>query len=230
MNYLTTKKLIAVLALIGLTLGGCSQSGETGKTSSPAPTTSTPVASNSTPSTTPSTETSTSATPSTTPPTEATTSTTPASGNAYVSENGEIQVNLPSGWSKATGLNAKAELQVSNPSRDMYLIVLSESKEDFEKAGQEVNLQKHSDITKGILLKSLKNAQTNGPKSLTVNGNPALQDEISGVTSNLKVVYLHTTVETDDNYHQILAYTSQDDFAKNRSEIEEVINSFQEVE
>jgi hypothetical protein len=54
--------------------------------------------------------------------------------------------------------------------------------------------------------------------------------EITAELNDTKLAYLHTTVETANNYHQVIAYTSQDDFAKNRTEMEEVINSFQEVE
>jgi hypothetical protein len=211
MNYLTSKKVLFSLALLALTLGGCNQATNTVSTSSPSPTTS----SNATPATSGS------------PSTESSGST--SGGNAYVSENGQIQVNLPSGWSKTQGLNEKAELQVAKASNNMFLIVLSESKQDFEKAGQKLNLQKHSDLTRGILLKNLTNGQQSQPKSLTVNGKPAVQYEITGSIDKLNVVYLHTTVETDNNYQQILAYTSQDEFAKNRPEMEEVINSFQEV-
>ncbi|PSB03343.1 hypothetical protein [Merismopedia glauca] len=208
-----TKKLLPSLTLVGLTLGGCIPVWELAKDSSPSPTTSTSV--------TP--------TASSTPYTEPSASTAPSSNNVFVSPNGQIQVNLPPGWSKAQGLNDKAELEVSNAPREMYLIVLSESKADFQKAGQDINLPKHSDLTRGILLKSITNAQTIGPKSITVNGNPALQYEILGIINNINIGYLHTTVETANNYHQIIAYTSQSDFSKNRSEMEEVINSFQEV-
>jgi cytochrome c biogenesis protein ResB len=160
---------------------------------------------------------------------QATKTVSTTSSSAYVSENGQIQVNLPSSWNKTQGLNEKADLQVANTSKNMFLIVLSESKEDFKKAGKELDLQKHSDITRGILLKNLTNGKESQPKSLTVNGKPAIQYEITGTVEKLNVAYLHTTVETDKNYQQILAYTSQDDFTKNRPEMEEVINSFQEV-
>jgi hypothetical protein len=150
-------------------------------------------------------------------------------GKIYISPNGQIKVTLPSGWSKATGLNERAELEVSNAPQNMYLIVLSESKADFKKAGQDISLPKHSGITRGILVKNLTKVRTIGPKNLTINGNKALQYEILGVSGNLNIAYLHTTVETANNYHQMIAYTSQAELSKNRSKMKKVINSFQEV-
>jgi hypothetical protein len=73
------------------------------------------------------------------------------------------------------------------------------------------------------------NAQTSGPKTVTVNGNPGVQYEITGKVSNIDITYLHTTVETPQNFHQVLAYTAQGEFEKNRGEMEQVINSFQEA-
>jgi hypothetical protein len=107
------------------------------------------------------------------------------------------------------------------------LPILSEN--EFKKIGQDINLQKHSDLTRGILVKNVTNAQTNGPKNFVVNNNPALQYEITGKINNIDVTYLHTTVETANNYHQVLAYTAQGDFQKNRAEMEQVIDSFQEA-
>jgi hypothetical protein len=208
-----TKKLFFILTLLGLGLGGCIPFWELAQDSSPSP----------------SPNTSTTVSPTSTPDTQPSASITPSNGNVYVSPNGQIQVTLPSGWSKATGLNERAELEVSNAPQNMYLIVLSESKADFQKNRQDISLPKHSEITRGILVKSLTNVQTVGPKNLTINGNSALQYEILGKSGNLDIAYLHTTIETANNYHQMIAYTSQAEFSKNRSEMEEVINSFQEV-
>jgi hypothetical protein len=208
-----TKKILPILTLLGLGLGGCIPFWELAKDSSPSP----------------SPTTSTAVTPTSTQETPPIASITPSSGNAYVSPNGQIQVTLPSGWKKATGLNERAELEVSNAPQNMYLIVLSESKATFQKNQQDISLPKHSEITRGILVKSLTKVQTIGPKNLTINGSNALQYEILGVSGNLDIAYLHTTIETANNYHQMIAYTSQSEFSKNRSEMEEVINSFQEV-
>jgi hypothetical protein len=120
MNYLMTKKLVLPLTLVGLTLAGCNQATNTTSNSSPSPAaTATPAASAS-----PSVDPAASASPSIDPAASA----TPGGGNAYVSPDGKLQVSLPTGWSKADGLNAKAELQVANPQREMYLIVLSGTK------------------------------------------------------------------------------------------------------
>jgi hypothetical protein len=95
--------------------------------------------------------------------------------------------------------------------------------------GENFTLQKHSDITGEILLKSVDSYQVGEPKYFKIKGNNAVEYEIFGVYGNTDISYLHTTVETDKNYHQILVYTSQSDFDRNKPEFKKVINSFQEV-
>ncbi|MCI0602357.1 hypothetical protein L0156_05035 [bacterium] len=136
-----------------------------------------------------------------------------------------IQVSIPSGWKEDRDLHDTAELQASNRKKELYIIVLSESKEDF----QDMTLEKHSEITRGTLVKSLAQAQTSAPVTLTVGGHPALQYEIRGFINNLSVVYLHTTVETEKNLHQLLTWTLKSMYDKNKPVLQQVTESFKEV-
>jgi hypothetical protein len=136
-----------------------------------------------------------------------------------------IQVSIPSGWTEDRDLHDSAELQASNRIKELYVIVLSESKEDF----QDMTLDKHSEITRGTLIKSLTEPQTSAPTSLKVNGHPAVQYEIRGFINNLSVVYLHTTVETEKSIHQILTWTLKSMYEKNKPALQKVTESFKEV-
>ena len=136
-----------------------------------------------------------------------------------------IQVSIPSGWKEDRDLHDSAELQASNRRKEQYIIVLSESKEDF----QDMTLEKHSEITRATLVKSLTEAQTSAPTTLTIGGNSALQYEIRGFINNLSVIYLHTTVETDKHIHQILTWTLKSMYDKNKPVLQKVTESFKEV-
>lgn len=145
--------------------------------------------------------------------------------NIIKATDGTSQIKAPRDWKADSGLNDKANLQASNRFKEQYLIVLSENREDF--AG--IDLAKHSEITRGLLTKSLKNIKLEGPKELTINGAPAVQYVIYGEVSNLNAVYIHTTVETEKYFHQVLAWTLKSKFDDNKPVLEEVINSFQEL-
>ncbi len=138
----------------------------------------------------------------------------------------KIQLTVPGGWREEKDLNEKADIQAGHRGSNQFVIVLSEGKEDFEG----MTLQKHSDITRASVVESLKDPQVTGPKSLTINGSPALQYEIRGVFEGyLKIVYLHTTVETPKHFHQILTWTNASAFEKYRPTFEKIIGYFREL-
>jgi hypothetical protein len=150
---------------------------------------------------------------------------TDQSRHVIVSSDGEYQIQVPTGWKQITNLHEKAGLQAADHLREMYVIVLSESKSDFE----EMSLDKHSQITIRKLIERVTSSETSGPTALVINGNPAVQYVVSGTIDNIKITYLHTTVETAKSFNQILAWTLRSRFDQNRAELQNVIQSFKEV-
>ena len=146
-------------------------------------------------------------------------------GKVLMDPDNTIQITIPSSWKEDRELHDTAELQASNRAKELYIIVLSESKQDF----QEMTTEKHSEITRATLVSSLTQPQTSAPVTLTIHERPALQYEIRGFINNLSVVYLHTTVETEKNYHQILTWTLKSMYEKNKPFLQKVTESFKEV-
>src|SRR3990167_10567275 len=72
-------------------------------------------------------------------------------GNILVASDGQSQITLPAGWVPISDLNEKAELQAGNRVSIMYMVVLTESRSDFEK----MDIQKHSDTTRDSLKSAL---------------------------------------------------------------------------
>jgi hypothetical protein len=135
------------------------------------------------------------------------------------------QVNLPAGWAENKELHDSAELEAANEPEEMYLIIMQESKGDFG----EMTIEQHSKITREILLEALSKARATEPISGTLDGHPSLQCEIRGTAENINIVYMHTTVETATRYYQILAWTLSSRFEKNRSKLQEIIDTFHEL-
>jgi hypothetical protein len=112
------------------------------------------------------------------------------------------EVTVPSDWSTLQ-LNKTAEIQVGNEKTEAYLVVLNEPKADL----YGWNLDKHSRVTLGRLLSGLAFPTVAGPKMITINGKPAVQYEIRGAMQGRNIVYLHTTIDADKHFTQILAWT-----------------------
>jgi len=78
----------------------------------------------------------------------------------------------------------------------MYLIASTDEKADFP----DLTLEKHYDLTRDRMFQKMKNASATEPISLTIDGHPALQDELSGTENGTNVVFLHTTVDDGDHF------------------------------
>jgi hypothetical protein len=143
-------------------------------------------------------------------------------GREVVSSDGTTRLRVPRDWGKLKELNDAAELQAGNKSKEQYVIVLSENKADFDN----ITLQKHHQATRDGMVAKMKNPSASGPVEVTIGGRPALQDEISGTQDGTNVVFLHTTVEGRESFHQILAWTLKSRWEQHKEKLHEVTRTF----
>lgn len=143
------------------------------------------------------------------------------------SADGKVQATIPGNWEKKSGLHEDGLLQAANLREENYVVVIPDNKADLEDG---MTVEEHSDLTRSTIMANVKNCQqTAGPIMLTINGRPAVQYELRGVVSGIKVVYLHTTADGDDKFYQILAWTMPSNYQKNKPILESVVNSFKET-
>jgi len=76
------------------------------------------------------------------------------------------------------------------------------------------------------MLKGMKNASTTERVSLTIDGHPALQDELTGTEKGTNVVFLHTTVDDGDHFQQILTWALKSRWQKQNQLLCEITASF----
>jgi hypothetical protein len=138
------------------------------------------------------------------------------------SDDGKIDVTVPGLWVKMPGLNKQATLQVGDKNKQMYLIVITDAKADFDN----MTLEKHHDLTRDRMFQKMKNASATEPVPLTIDGHPALQDELSGTENGTDVVFLHTTVDDGDHFQQILAWTLKSRWQQQNELVREITRSF----
>ena len=138
------------------------------------------------------------------------------------SSDGKIKVTLPGLWTKLPELNKQASLQVGNKSKEMYLVVITQAKADLNN----FDLEKHHQLTRDRMLHKMKNASATEPVALTIDGHPAMQDELSGTENNTNVVFLHTTVDDGDHFQQILAWTLMSRWKEQNQWLREITRTF----
>jgi hypothetical protein len=138
------------------------------------------------------------------------------------SEDGKIKVTVSGMWVKMPELNKEATLRVGYKNKEMYLIVLSDAKSDF----QNPTLEQQHQITHDRMLQKMKNTSASEPVPLTIDDHPARQDELSGARDGTDVVFLHTTVDDGDHFQQILAWTLKSRWQKQNEQLREITRTF----
>ena len=131
----------------------------------------------------------------------------------------------PASWALRDDLNDVADLQMGNPFKEAYAIIITENKMDFDK----ISLEEHSDLTRSALARGLKNYWESDPEYLKNGSFRALRYKLTGTTSGLNIVYWHVTLETEQHYHQMLLWSLKSKFAKNEADFLSVIQSFEVI-
>ena len=142
------------------------------------------------------------------------------------SDDGSSQLTVPGNWTKQTGLNKEATLQVANPREEVYAIIIRENKTDFP---SDTTIDTVAGLAQDNLRKVLTSPEVSATNSTTIGGFPAKQFDAGGTISGLKAKYLYAIVESPSSYYQIMTWTLYDRYDKNKPKLQEVINSFKEV-
>ena len=144
------------------------------------------------------------------------------------SDDRKIKVTVPGTWTKLPELNKQASLQVGYKSKQMYLIVITDAKADVP----DLTLEKHHQLTRDRMLQKMKNASATKSVSRTIDGHPALQDELTGTEKGPALfrerpwVFLHTTVDDGDHFQQILVWTLKSRWQKQNELLREITETF----
>ena len=141
------------------------------------------------------------------------------------SDDGECSITIPEGW-KVADLNSVAILQASYGLKEHYIIVIRDRKTDLSNT----TLEEFSDLTVSTLTNSIDDPEVKRLVDTKIGGHPAIQKEVRGKYSTFDIVYIHTAVESEDNYYQILAWTLADRWRQSEDVLHEVTNSFREGE
>ena len=138
------------------------------------------------------------------------------------SDDGKLKVTTSGLWVKQPQLNKEAKLQVGDKSKEMYLIVIGDAKS----AVGNITLKQHHQLTRDRMLQKMQNSSATETVSSTIDGHPALQDEVSGTQNGTNVVFLHSTVDEGDYFQQILAWTLKSRWQEQNQQLREITNSF----
>ncbi|MGF1521065.1 MAG: hypothetical protein ACFBSF_01925 [Leptolyngbyaceae cyanobacterium] len=141
-----------------------------------------------------------------------------------------IELTLPSAWAQDIRLHDSAELQASDVSNELYIVVVAEDDRTLNRLGLQENAARY----RQLLINQLQSFQGQSPTEVAFIGedtNFANQYEIRGtVDDDTSIVYLHTTVVTEDRYYQIVAWTTPEQYTVHKSELQAITDTFREMD
>ena len=149
-----------------------------------------------------------------------------ASTRWVVADDRSSKMLLPTTWKQIPELTDVATIEFGNTFREQYTIVISEPKADF---GNNVDLYAYNDfildqnfrtVVSDISIKLLGEVEINGMRGVKY--------EIRGEVDNIKIVYLHTALEGEYHYHQVLFWTLPTKWQGNRKIFENALARFTE--
>jgi uncharacterized RDD family membrane protein YckC len=145
----------------------------------------------------------------------------------YLSKDKQFQITVPSSWSNDSDLHQEADISLSNRYAEKYFIVLSESKQEFD---NETTLADYEKIVEDHFVAEMNNKEfVMEPSKRVINGNSAIQFSFHITVDDLPVTYLVTVVETQSHFHQLVAWTLEDQYSNLQVELDQIVESFQEA-
>ena len=138
------------------------------------------------------------------------------------SDDEKSKITVSGFWMKRTDLNQKASLQAACKDKELYVMVISEPKSTVPN----MTLEQHHQLTRDHMLQKMTNSSATQPVSTSIDNHPALQDELTGTDNRSNIVFLHTTIDEEDSFDQILAWTLKSRWPVQQQELRDATQSF----
>jgi TM2 domain-containing membrane protein YozV/Tfp pilus assembly major pilin PilA len=131
----------------------------------------------------------------------------------FYSDNKSVSILVPDSW-KTEDLVPGALISVAKKGDETYAVVLADSKVDFDKS---LTLDAYTDLIQKQLVSVVKNGDlVSSPKNMTISNLPAKQFLYQGSVEGVKIGYVITLIESDDNFYRVLTWTLQSRLEKNK--------------
>ena len=149
----------------------------------------------------------------------------------YESSDGLVQITASMAWDDMTNYKQTLQMEdatlvISDESGDLWVMVISETKEELGM----ITLNRFAKLTTDQIISNLSEIVLVGdPVQVTLDGHTAIQYEIQGAVDGDSVTYLHTSVESKRHYHQIIGFTLRTQRLSDKVQLQQIIESFKEL-
>lgn len=155
----------------------------------------------------------------------------------FCGKTGEItcaQITVPAGWSIEKNLNKDAQIQVGSRFDLSYAIIISDEKDLIAngtvKAIKDLELSQYADLVQQPIRSGSREFNQTEESETTINGLKAFRRTFSMTQKNgFRGRMILCIVAGRYHYHQLLVWTSESRYQKQKGVLEGIINSFCEL-
>lgn len=144
-----------------------------------------------------------------------------------------VQLTLPKGWRPTSGLNQAAQVQAINPSKNAYLIILTEElnglSPEERNAVASAPLETCGEYALGHLRKSLDGLTVAEKNMIKLGGHPAFQQIADARYQGKPVRMVHIIIRGIYGIHQLVLWTTAENFSETQTQFESILENFREV-
>ena len=148
----------------------------------------------------------------------------------------KFKINIPIYMSETSSLNENAILQYQSQFRNIYVMVIEDTKDGFHNSlvENEINDQYTNDLEGFAELMfsygGFWNVNNEDEIEVTmINGLNAKVIETTNRIEGIDIFYKAALVEGKSSYYQVIAWTSSNKESKNKDDIRKIIDSFTEL-
>ena len=140
----------------------------------------------------------------------------------FNSEDGMLTITLPANWVEQSNLIPDANIQAAKIDTEDYVGVISEEKELF---GDGAVLEDYHKLIVDQMNGSMEDLKISDPIKTKVGERDALQFEISGEVSKVKIAYLITVVDHPNHFTQVILWTLEQYFGDKKPVYQDITNT-----
>lgn len=144
-----------------------------------------------------------------------------------------VQLTLPKGWRPTAELNGVARVQAINPSKNAFLIIITEELNKFtpEERSQlaAAPLEEFGKYALNQVRSSLDGLTVVEKNTIKLGGHPAFQQIADARYRGKPVKMVHIIIRGIYGIHQLVLWTTEENFSETQTQFESILENFREV-
>ncbi len=148
----------------------------------------------------------------------------PDSGpQTIATEDGLAEITVTNGMGKTSLMdNPEASLQVANIFRELYALIISESKREVPG----INLDDYARLLREQHRIDISSPNMSEVEEVQINGLAARKWHTTGKMDDLKLFFIFGVVETDGHFNQVMTWTLEERRDKYEQVLDDIVHSF----